>query len=490
MRRINFANLFGEVNFFTTVRIYNEQLNEKEDYHKARISIKSMKKKKAPIVFLISLACILVVFLASVLRVHDYNNTIHEETFAGSRLFSEASEGKGFSVSAAPRGSTWSKIFDFNNEGLTEFNYQAFTYDFAVKNNTADEIFDFSFKLTFDKELFIVSGWNGSVEIHQNVDKGEYVATVPDLREFKADDYSFDTVTFDGETMIRMNPGDYLIYIPCSNENALEVPLEPYEGTVPGMILYVPIGEQVDGWVLDVRYQYHRLLRQDSFFWVAAAGMFVWLISLIIYTITTAQIRKYNLRHQRDNEIIQESIETFTGFIDAKDPYTNGHYARVAEYTRAIAEEMGYSGEELDRIYYTAQLHDCGKIGVPDSILKKPSKLDDDEFEIIKSHTVRGGEILRNFKSLKDVDEGARYHHERYDGKGYPEGLAGEDIPLIARMICVADSFDAMNSNRVYRKKLTSEMIKEEIEKNKGKQFDPKIADIFLRLLKEGKIKE
>ena len=149
---------------------------------------------------------------------------------------------------------------------------------------------------------------------------------------------------------------------------------------------------------------------------------------------------------------------------------------------------MGFHGEELDRIYYTALLHDYGKIGVPDSIFGKPGKLTDEEFEIIKSHTVRGGEILQSFKSLKDADEGALYHHERYDGKGYPEGRAGEGIPLIARMICVVDSFDAMNTNRVYRKRLSKERIIEEIEANKGKQFDPKIADIMLRLLREGKI--
>ncbi|MBQ9862665.1 MAG: HD-GYP domain-containing protein, partial [Lachnospiraceae bacterium] len=183
-----------------------------------------------------------------------------------------------------------------------------------------------------------------------------------------------------------------------------------------------------------------------------------------------------------------ESIETFTGFIDAKDTYTKGHSNRVAEYTKLIAKEMGYSEEELDRIYCIALLHDCGKIGVPDSILKKPGKLDDEEFAVIKSHTVRGGEILKNFKSLKGAEEGALYHHERYDGRGYPEGKAGEDIPLIARMICVADSFDAMNSNRVYRNKLTKETIIEEIEKNKGKQFDPNMADIFLRLIREGKV--
>ncbi len=186
--------------------------------------------------------------------------------------------------------------------------------------------------------------------------------------------------------------------------------------------------------------------------------------------------------------IINESIETFTGFIDAKDPYTNGHSKRVAVYTRCIADEMGYAGEELDRIYYIALLHDCGKIGVPDSILTKPGRLTDEEFEVIKSHTVRGGEILSHFRSLENAGEGALYHHERYDGKGYPEGRAGEDIPLIARMICVADSFDAMNTNRVYRNKLSKERIIEEIETNKGRQFDPQIADVFLRLLRENRL--
>ncbi len=160
----------------------------------------------------------------------------------------------------------------------------------------------------------------------------------------------------------------------------------------------------------------------------------------------------------------------------------------MAQYTKRIAKEMGYSGEELDRIYYIALLHDCGKIGVPDSILGKPSKLTKDESSVIKSHTVRGGEILIRFKSLEDADEGAMYHHERYDGKGYPSGKAGEDIPLIARMICVADSYDAMNTDRVYRQKLSQDRIISEIESNKGRQFDPKIADIMLDLIKSGKI--
>jgi hypothetical protein len=451
--------------------------------------IKKRNRSNTIIGFLVSLFIVLILFVISIIRVRNYNNTLHSEVFSGVNLFTEDSENNGsVSISAIPRESTWTKAFDFYNEGITEHNYQAYTYDFPVTNNTADEVSEFRFRLNFDKEVFLLSAWNGSLELHQNVRENEYVAVVPDLREFEPEEYSFDTVTFDGETLIRMNAGDYLEYIPSSNISAMEMPIEPFEGTVPGIILYAPIGEVIDGWVIDLQYKYHRVLTSDMFFWISAAGLFLWMIALTIYVITSAQIRKYNARHERDNEIIQEAIETFTGFIDAKDPYTNGHSSRVAEYTKSIAAEMGFSGEELDRVYYIALLHDCGKIGVPDNILKKPDRLNDDEFKEIKSHTIRGGEILSNFKSLKDVGEGALYHHERYDGKGYPEGKAGEDIPLIARMICVADSFDAMNSNRVYRKKLTPENIREEIEKNKGKQFDPKIADIFLRLLKEGKI--
>lgn len=445
---------------------------------------------KAILQFAIVLAVVLVIFGLSVLRTNSYNQTVHDVMYSGDELFSaDAESTREVSVKAIPRGSTWSKIFDPVNTPADQFDHQAFTYDFSITNNTSDEIKDFSFRLYFDKEVFLQSAWNGALELHQVSKGGEYVATIPDLRDFNADDYSLDTINIDGEILVRMKPGDYLVYYPSTNENAMEIPVEPEQGTVPGIIMYMGIGEELRGSEIELTYTFHRLLTSDVLFWVAVVGFVGWMIGLLIYIITGAQIKKYKIRHERDNEIIRESIETFTGFIDAKDPYTNGHSNRVADYTKAIAKEMGYSGEELDRVYYVALLHDCGKIGVPDNILGKPSKLTDEEFAIIKSHTVRGGEILSSFKSLKDVDEGARYHHERYDGKGYPEGLAGEDIPEIARMICVADSFDAMNSNRVYRKKLTSEMIREEIEKNKGKQFDPKIADIFLRLLKEGKIK-
>lgn len=445
-------------------------------------------KKRAIISFGTTLIVVISMFAAVCIKTDIYNKTMHKQVLESARLFSEDTDKKGISVTAVPRSSTWGKIFDFKNEGLTENNYQAFTYDFNINNNTTDEVSSFTFKLTFGQEVYLSSAWNGSLQIHQIIKGGEKIADIPDLREFKADNYDIDTFNVDGESLVRMKKGDYLIYKPSTSSNALEIPIEPREGTTPGFILYVPMDSNLKEATMEIDYTFHRLLISEALFWISAVCMLIWVISLIIFTITSFQIKKYKERHEHDNEIINESIETFTGFIDAKDPYTNGHSKRVAYYTKQIAEEMGYEGEELERIYYIALLHDCGKIGVPDNILGKPGKLTDEEYEIIKSHTVRGGEILSTFKSLKDVGEGARYHHERYDGKGYPEGKAGKDIPLIARMICVADSYDAMNTNRVYRSHLSQDQIISEIETNKGKQFDPEIAQIMLGLIKSGKL--
>lgn len=446
--------------------------------------------KRTALIYALTLAAAIAVLAVSVSRTNAYNNAKHEKTFTGSALFTEDAQAGDVSVKAVPRSGSWTKIFVFDDESPAERNYQAYTYDITVANNTKDEVSDFSFRLTFSRDAYLASAWNGALEIHQMREDGERVDTIPDLREFVPDDYALEFFAVDGETFVAMKAGDYLVYLPSSSMNAMEVPIEPDEATTPGIIMYVAEEENIEDSTLKLEYTFHRLLTSEPSFWISMASMGIWLISLLIYAITSAQIRQYQERHERDNTIINESIETFTGFIDAKDPYTNGHSKRVATYTRQIAKEFGYEGEELDRIYYVALLHDCGKIGVPDSILGKPGKLTEEEFEIVKSHTVRGGEILSSFRSLKNAGEGALYHHERYDGTGYPEGRAGEDIPLIARMICVADAFDAMNTDRVYRKKLTRERIVEELETNKGRQFDPEIADIMLYLLREGKLSQ
>ncbi len=448
-----------------------------------------IENRKSMAFFVITLIIAIGCMAAGLIDNSAFNRQVHQVIYSGPELFNAENTGEqDVSVAAAARSSTWTKLFDLNNEGLTENDYQAYTYDFSVSNNTAYEVPSFTFKLTFSQEAFLMSAWNGALEIHQNVQGGELVDVVPDLREFNPEEHQLEIITVDGEALIDMKAGDYLIYHPSSSMNAMEMPIKPREGTVPGIIMYVKIGESVEDSAMELDYTLHRLLTKEPLFWVSVALFAVLLIALIIFAITSVQIRKYQERHERDNEIINESIETFTGFIDAKDPYTNGHSKRVAIYTKLIAREFGYEGEALDLIYYTALLHDCGKIAVPDNILSKPGRLTDEEFEIIKSHTLRGGSILSSFRSLEDADEGALYHHERYDGKGYPEGKAGEDIPFVARMICVADSFDAMNTNRVYRKKLSRESIVSEIEKNKGLQFDPKVADVMLALISAGKL--
>ncbi|MCQ2517596.1 MAG: HD-GYP domain-containing protein [Lachnospiraceae bacterium] len=173
--------------------------------------------------------------------------------------------------------------------------------------------------------------------------------------------------------------------------------------------------------------------------------------------------------------------------IDAKDKYTNGHSSRVAKYSKIIAEKVGMSEEMQDSIFYIALLHDVGKIGIPDTIINKPDKLSDQEYEVVKKHPVIGYDILKEIEELPGIAIGARSHHERYDGKGYPDGLKGEEIPEIARIIAVADAYDAMTSNRSYRKLLEQKVVREEIVKGKGTQFDPKFAEVMLEIIDDDK---
>jgi len=180
--------------------------------------------------------------------------------------------------------------------------------------------------------------------------------------------------------------------------------------------------------------------------------------------------------------ITLQSIATIANTIDAKDAYTKGHSGRVAEYSAKLAAKIGWTDAQIQNLKYIALLHDIGKIGVPDSVLNKPSKLTDEEYDIIKSHTVVGGDILKDITIIKDLSAGAKYHHERYDGKGYYHGMKGEEIPLIARIIAIADAYDAMSSKRIYRESLSEEKIREQLVEGRGTQFDPNLLDVFLQM--------
>ena len=188
---------------------------------------------------------------------------------------------------------------------------------------------------------------------------------------------------------------------------------------------------------------------------------------------------------EENEKLFIHVVLSLTTAIDAKDTYTNGHSSRVASYAREIASRYGYSLDRQSDIYMMGLLHDVGKIGIPDAVINKPGKLSDEEFAIIKTHPVLGAKILSNIQEMPRLATGAKYHHERYDGRGYPEGLVGDDIPEEARIIAVADAYDAMSSRRSYRDVLPQETVREQIETGMGTQFDPRFAEIMLEMMDE-----
>lgn len=224
-------------------------------------------------------------------------------------------------------------------------------------------------------------------------------------------------------------------------------------------------------------------LIEQPIFWVGLVVALIAATACVARAIYAIKLHRIRRRQQEYRHITEQSLLTFAGAIDAKDKYTKDHSTRVAHYSRELARRMGMTEEEQENIYYIALLHDVGKIGIPDQVLNKPGHLTDEEFHLIQTHPAIGGEILKNFTALDGIAEGARYHHERYDGKGYCEGISGESIPLTARIIAVADAYDAMSSDRCYRKGLPREIIEEELKKGAGSQFDPQIVPHMLAII-------
>lgn len=181
-------------------------------------------------------------------------------------------------------------------------------------------------------------------------------------------------------------------------------------------------------------------------------------------------------------DLFMGMLHSLVNSVDAKDPYTCGHSERVAYISRCLAQAAGLSAYTCDRIYLAGLLHDVGKIGVPDAILTKPGKLTDEEFTVLKRHPQIGAHIVEHVRQIHDLIPGVLHHHERMDGRGYPGGLAGEEIPLLGRIICLADCFDAMTTNRTYRSALPVKAAIAEIRRCAGTQFDPNLAEVFIRL--------
>ena len=200
------------------------------------------------------------------------------------------------------------------------------------------------------------------------------------------------------------------------------------------------------------------------------------------------QKKELESRRRQTERISLQTIKTISVTVETKNVYTNGHSQRVADYSALIAGALGWDDKRINNLRNAAYMHDVGMIGIPDSIVNKPTRLTEEEYAIIQRHTLIGVDILKDITLIEHVAEVAHYHHERYDGTGYPEGLSGEEIPIEARIVAVADSYDAMNSKRIYRNALEKEKIIEELESCSGTQFDPVIAELFVRLIREGKV--
>lgn len=225
------------------------------------------------------------------------------------------------------------------------------------------------------------------------------------------------------------------------------------------------------------------------------SGLVILLVLNIIRTVQNVRMMEHRRqkkvlddRRRQTERISLQTIKTLSTTVETKNLYSKGHSQRVADYSALIARELGWDEARVSNLRNAAYMHDVGMIGIPDSIVNKPTRLSEEEYAIIRRHTLIGADILKDITLIDHVADVAHYHHERYDGTGYPEGLRDEEIPIEARIVAVVDSYDAMNSKRIYRDALAKEAILCEFENCSGTQFDPAIVAIFVRLLNEGKV--
>lgn len=341
----------------------------------------------------------------------------------------------------------WAEQTDKDNVGK----HYGVQYDMVIYNKQKYDITNWMLTYSLPQSTHVDSSWNSVLEVVQADELVNFTVMAEN-------DAKLDNTIVKGNASISFGLVVHMRFIPDEIENLRLYGIYSYKIT------------------------------DFPLFWILVAISTVTVFLTLVQLFVAFRLHAYQVQKQHDDLFIMQSINTFVNFIDAKDPYTKGHSTRVAVYSRELAKRMNLSAEEQKNIYFVAMMHDVGKISIPDSILQKPGRLDPAERKVIESHTTIGGTMLSDFNALPGIISGALYHHERYDGKGYPQGLSGTDIPLFARIICVADSYDAMSSRRCYRAKLGIDEIVKELKENSGKQFDPVIAKHMIDMLDEAKV--
>lgn len=356
------------------------------------------------------------------------------------------------------------------------------TYDFTLKNISDASIAEWYVVIKIPEDTFLNKSWNGEVEFHQNHSKK--VQTFNPLKVNK-DELQLDWFEVDGLLMFPLEKNSVIVYHP--SEEYFETPVSAsspeensYYSKTFGMIFYSHIPE-LNFTDCEIHYKIRKKLYNMNGFWIFMTLFVAIMITELLLFVHIVVAARYERKRRHDKDIIIQAIGTFSQFIDARDKYTRHHSLRVAHYSKMIAGAMGMNEEFMDMIFYIGLLHDTGKVNISDEILNKPGKLSDEEYEEIKTHTTKGSEILKGFTAIDNLIEGVLCHHERFDGTGYPLGLRGEQIPFVSRIIAVADSFDAMSSNRCYRRHLSDEEIIDELNSKKGTQFDANVVDAFIK---------
>ncbi|MCR5613141.1 HD-GYP domain-containing protein [Treponema sp.] len=347
-------------------------------------------------------------------------------------------------------------------------------YDGKFVNNSKHVFTDWTITAKVPHGYWIDSNWNADFSFYytENLPIPNSHSSYPEYRQqFKADE-------------------DYVVMKKIANNDGMAIMgknMETFGPFMIGMIMYTKFPYKIRHITITGRYIYSP--REYPIYYFLISGII--LTTLCLFVLIAIQItvlkkvRFYEIRQKLDSDIIVQSFKTFANFVDAKDPYTKGHSLRVAHYAREVARRLKMTDHEQVEMFWLGLMHDVGKISVGDNILNKPARLTSDEFSEIQMHTTKGYEMLNDFSAMPMLKEVAKSHHEHWDGTGYPEHLRGQEIPLEARIVCVCDSFDAMNSDRCYRPRLEKEKIISEFEKCSGSHFDPKVARIMIDMIKD-----
>ena len=425
------------------------------------------------------LALVIVLFIIHVINIQNSNDEWITVTPGSSATL--------VMVDIHPRGGatdTWVKV----NTGLGS-DLNAKIYEMVVTNNAQTYVQDWMLRLNMRGKCYLNNGWCGTFEVHQlNLENGKELTQTIDLRDFKYEDLSISYHQVDQDLLIPLSKGDYFIYHPDANISSGEVPIKgskEYSGTSTcGMIMYSVSGD------IDFS-DYELSYRLETSVWDGTKGkLFIMafslllLLFLILGTVFLVSVH-FEERLLRKSKMLDDTFDICCELADSRDYFSKGHSKRVASYSRMIAEKMGMDRDDCDIVYNAALLHNIGNVFVNEQILKKNSKLTKVEYTEIKTHTTKAAEILKGTENIPMILEAALCHHERYDGSGYPHGKKENEIPLVARIIAVADAYDAMSNDRPYRNKLTHDQIREEFISNRGTQFDPSIVTAFLDIMGE-----